>query len=1333
MTFDQLLQLAPEPLRAWMRRRRRELEPIFLEELARSREGGLWDRYSDLSAPRPGQAGYRAPEKAAPHAWDGMTPGQAVESMFAQAKATVNEPEAAWAWQHYTGEVEEGSEEPDFTLADLAGVPHHDGAGQLLSDDERQQLGYLVFRLVMASDPERGEDPPGLDLPSSRPSSRTPLRTWRELLDTALAQRDDGWTTPEWIARGILTEVLSDMTPGYDQRRLRLVPVSRETAKAFIAAHHSKLPRWPYRTMFAVGAMYGDRLVAVATAGHPSGPWKRVDQRNVLELTRVASDGSVPNAASMLVGRLLDLLPISRRGDTDAPALFVTYSLTSEEGATYKSLRQKGLRSTAFVEPKIGGGKGARGTVSEALAEEPKILWEAGPAAAEEVPLEELHARWADWQARRAPRPPAPPSGPPVAAEAFTGGGLYSLALHAEGWQVSDVCEFNEDAVQTLRLNLYPEARRCDAREWEPPAGLDLLTGGPPCQPWSPAGDQLGPDDERNFYPRLLGWTERARPRIVAWENSEKIATKPEFLAYFRWWWGEMDRIGYEGTTWVLNAADYGSPQARKRAWVVAWPKGSPWGEPLRQPPPPTHGRPGSAEVVTGRLLPWTRAWDRLVSGCCGGYGLFDCKWLNNANAKCETCFGAMGAYPANYEPATLTDDEELAEDRRPYLAQLKGGRPRVFSHPPTPGGVAEAFDELPLTETRISGYLSPALVRNIARGAPYGLITTDKTPRATDVDRDDPAALDAYLATLRRISPRSAAKLMDLPNWYEFGHTGRADDDTRARNAAYRQIGNGITVNMGRAVARHLLRALGYPTPLPGSAAATERSGLWPMDSVDPCARFPGILGYPEGDYIPGTAPLRTDFDPLARPLDSPESWYRQEATRETSEAGYEAWGGEADEYQHDPDWRPRRLTDHPPGFPDFEYFRQWLSGEDEDRIAHYERLWAELGADLWEVGKVQTGPVTASAVPLVEAQWDARDAIAAERKRIGNPRWHPEPDSELARNLAAADHAVATWLEAHLDQVERFIVGFSGGKDSIACVLTLLERGIPKDKIELWHHDVDGKGRHFMDWPCTPAYCNAFARELGFPIYHSWKEGGFEREMLRDDAFTAPIHFEVPGGQVVTAPTTGRAERGTRLRFPLVTPNLNQRWCSAYLKIDVAARAVNNQPRFQQGFFVLVTGERAQESDARSRYAVADAHRSWNRKRHIFQYRPIHGWTERQVWDAMRRHGIQPHPAYRLGFSRLSCMKCIFGNADQWATIKVLDPEGFAQVAAYEGQFGVTIHRGQSVVERARQGQSWIPKGMEALAEAALQPRYRERILINPEDWQLPHGAFKRTPGPA
>lgn len=58
-------------------------------------------------------------------------------------------------------------------------------------------------------------------------------------------------------------------------------------------------------------------------------------------------------------------------------------------------------------------------------------------------------------------------------------------------------------------------------------------------------------------------------------------------------------------------------------------------------------------------------------------------------------------------------------------------------------------------------------------------------------------------------------------------------------------------------------------------------------------------------------------------------------------------------------------------------------------------------------------------------------------------------------------------------LEEYDLIVVLISGGKDSIATYFKLRELGVPKSKIEFWHHDIDGGNpeRH-MDWHCTQSY---------------------------------------------------------------------------------------------------------------------------------------------------------------------------------------------------------------------------------------------------------------------
>ena len=216
----------------------------------------------------------------------------------------------------------------------------------------------------------------------------------------------DAWTpteddhpggVPEW-ATGFLHEVMADEleTP---PDGLRLSMVSKDEARRFIAKHHSAMPKWNHRgVVFTLGVRdTRGRLVAVATANTPTArAWRdhpreldtgrTLDAHNVLELTRVASDGTTKGAASMLARRVVALGEKAKRGDPTAPHLVVTYQLASESGTTYRALRDVGLRPVELTR----GRKGARragGEVDENdAAKLQKLRWEAGPAA--------MPARW---------------------------------------------------------------------------------------------------------------------------------------------------------------------------------------------------------------------------------------------------------------------------------------------------------------------------------------------------------------------------------------------------------------------------------------------------------------------------------------------------------------------------------------------------------------------------------------------------------------------------------------------------------------------------------------------------------------------------------------------------------------------------------------------------------------------------------------------------------------------------------------------------------------------------------------------------------------------------
>lgn len=316
-------------------------------------------------------------------------------------------------------------------------------------------------------------------------------------------------------------------------------------------------------------------------------------------------------------------------------------------------------------------------------------------------------------------------------------------------------------------------------------------------------------------------------------------------------------------------------------------------------------------------------------------------------------------------------------------------------------------------------------------------------------------------------------------------------------------------------------------------------------------------------------------------------------------------------------------------------------------------------------------------------------------------------------------------------LASYQRIIVCFSGGKDSLACLLWLFEQGVPTDLIELHHHLVDGnEGSDLMDWPVTEAYCKAIAKAFGLRFTTSWKVNGLEGEMDRNNESTAPIAIPCGDGHRKIG---GDGPLGTRRMFPQVTHNLRQRWCSSYAKIDCFSRWVCNDDSFNNSRTLVITGERAEESPNRAHYAVFEPHSTDRRssaklQRHVDHLRPVHTWEERRVWEIIERWSVLPHPAYFIGVGRVSCQFCIFSSPNQWATNRKISPVRFYRIANKEALFNVTIQRTRSVVEMANAG---VPLNAEQRwVDMALSKTFDHPVITR--CWVLPSGAYGESCGP-
>lgn len=210
--------------------------------------------------------------------------------------------------------------------------------------------------------------------------------------------------------------------------------------------------------------------------------------------------------------------------------------------------------------------------------------------------------------------------------ELFAGAGGLAMAVHRAGFRPLLFNEFAKRACETLEANgakRLPEGEKPteapepgqkvplvagDVQDLEMgylKGQVDVLAGGPPCQPFSLGGVAKGDEDKRNMFPQMFKAVRQMQPRAVICENVRGLL-RPSFKDYFQYILRELElpfEERGEGVDWrehndklierlaqepddlklddlkkrykvvmtPVNAADYGVPQIRNRVIIVAF------------------------------------------------------------------------------------------------------------------------------------------------------------------------------------------------------------------------------------------------------------------------------------------------------------------------------------------------------------------------------------------------------------------------------------------------------------------------------------------------------------------------------------------------------------------------------------------------------------------------------------------------------------------------------------------------------------------------------------------------------------------------------------------
>ncbi|MFD0530411.1 DNA (cytosine-5-)-methyltransferase [Kitasatospora arboriphila] len=362
--------------------------------------------------------------------------------------------------------------------------------------------------------------------------------------------------------------------------------------------------------------------------------------------------------------------------------------------------------------------------------------------------------------------------------EICAGAGGQAVGLHAAGFRHLALVEIDTHAVETLQWNIKDrpakpddpwgwEREHClihegDVKDFRPlekipglePRKLDLLAGGVPCPPFSIAGKQLGQDDERDLFPRMLQLVEELQPRAVMIENVRGLLEPAhKFRSYRKQILQQLRNAGDDGYVvcgWeVLEAASFGVPQLRPRAILVA----------IRKD-----------------------CWRRFT-------------WPKESNIGGKTVFEVLDPsmrrrYGIRVKTAPGLDTPALrALAEQKYDEWRKKARAAVPGVAPTLVGGSKKHGGADLGPTRAKA----AWKKDFGVDA-LGVANDEKTP---DVGRDLLGPNGPMLTV------KQAALIQGFPQNWEF--KGR-------KTAGYRQVGNAFPPPVAEAVARAIAEALELP-----------------------------------------------------------------------------------------------------------------------------------------------------------------------------------------------------------------------------------------------------------------------------------------------------------------------------------------------------------------------------------------------------------------------------------------------------------------------------------------------------------------------------------------
>lgn len=182
---------------------------------------------------------------------------------------------------------------------------------------------------------------------------------------------------------------------------------------------------------------------------------------------------------------------------------------------------------------------------------------------------------------------PGTPPSRPTFLDLFAGAGGLTLGFKEAGLEPIFAVELDSWAARTYKTNFGAHVLDHPIETIDDFPSADLVVGGPPCQGFSPLGRDRDTESRsklNNLWRHYLRAVEQIRPAVFLVENVPQFLKSDQFEAFLRYCKRKLPE--YEIVETVLNAADYGVPQRRRRGFVLGSRVGSPpsWPAPTHSP-----------------------------------------------------------------------------------------------------------------------------------------------------------------------------------------------------------------------------------------------------------------------------------------------------------------------------------------------------------------------------------------------------------------------------------------------------------------------------------------------------------------------------------------------------------------------------------------------------------------------------------------------------------------------------------------------------------------------------------------------------------------------------